>query len=430
MGQVYSEPETTEVSPEGVNAGLAELQRAGLAVALQGRDMKLLVAGQVISQVGDSFLLVAMLVIVRTLTSSPLALAGLAASIGLPTVLFGLFAGVMVDRFDRRLVMLVSDVIRGLVVLLLLLVRDARDVPLMMAVGFIMGTAGVLFIPARNAILPRIVAPSGLVAANMLIEATQVAALVAGPALGGLFVARVGAQIAIVFDSLTFFASGLTIFLMSVRHVNVHTEPLTSEQLRRDLFEGLLHIRRTPLLIRLMAAGSASMLALGAVIILGTVQLGEVYQVDASGIGVLLSVLGLGMVAGGALVALPYAHHHPAPMIGAGMSLLGISLAVFPFLPDFRLALVAIFVTGLSLIMSRSIVGALVQINVPNDLLGRVESAYNIMLAVAYNASIIATGALGVALDPRLIFIAAGAFVLVSGFLAWVAIRRVAPNGH
>ncbi|MEO8617022.1 MAG: hypothetical protein ABI600_17915 [Luteolibacter sp.] len=78
-----------------------------------------------------------MLVLIRSLTTSPLALAGLAASIGLPTVLFGLFAGVMVDRFDRRWTMLAADIVRGIVVLALVLVRDARDVPLMMLVHFI-----------------------------------------------------------------------------------------------------------------------------------------------------------------------------------------------------------------------------------------------------------------------------------------------------
>jgi hypothetical protein len=99
-------------------------------------------------------------------------------------------------------------------------------------------------------------------------------------------------------------------------------------------------------------------------------------------------------------------------------------LAVFPFLPEFRYALLAIFITGVGLIASRSVIAALVQITVPNDRLGRVESAYNILLAIAYNTSIIATGALGVAVDPRFIFVAAGLLALGAGWLAYVALRR------
>lgn len=428
MGHLYSEPETTEETVDLTSPLLSPgAQRAGLRSALQSRDMRLLASGLAISQLGDSFLLVAMLVIARTLTTNPLAISALAASIGLPTVLFGLFAGVLIDRFDRRKVMLTSDVVRGVAVLLLLLVRDARDLPIMIVVGFVMGTAGVLFIPARNALLPRIVPAEGLVAANMIIEATQVAALVIGPALGGIFVTRLGAQAAILFDSATFFVSALCIFFLNTRHVRVHTEKLTSDQLRREMLEGLSTIRNRQLLWRLMLAGAASMLGLGAVIILGTVQLQEVYAIEASGIGALLSILGLGMVFGGAAVATPFAHHYPAPFVGVSMVLLGASLALFPFLGDFRLALAAIFVTGASLIAMRSIVSALMQMNVPDDRRGRVESANNVVIAASYNASLIATGALGIAISPSFLFPLAGAFVFSAGLLAYRSIRQLPP---
>lgn len=423
---MYSEPETTD---ETIDLGVGPVSlsegRAGLRVALRSHDLRFLAAGLAVSQLGDSFLLVALLIIARSLTTNPLAISLLAVSIGLPTVLFGLFAGVLIDRFDRRKVMIVSDIIRGVAVLFLLLVQDASDLPIMMIVGFIMGTAGVLFLPARNALLPRIVAAEGLVAANMLIEATQIAALVIGPALGGLFVTVLGPQAAILFDSASFFVSALCIFLLSTRHVRMHTEKLTSRQLRDEMMEGLRYIRRNELLWRLMLAGAASMLGLGAVIILGTVQIQDVYGIEASGIGALLSVLGLGMVVGGAAVATPWAHIYPALFVGVSMVLLGSSLALFPFLGDFRLALVAILITGASLISLRSVVNALMQMNVPDDRRGRVESANNVVMAASYNASLIASGALGIAIPPTFLFPLAGAFVLGAGVLAFQSIRRL-----
>ena len=170
---VETEPELLEnESP------LSGATRAGIAVALHSRDLRLLFIGQVVSQIGDSFLLIAMLTLVRSLTSSPVALALIAASIGLPPVIFGLFAGVFVDRWDRRLTMLVADIVRGVAVLALLFVQDARGLPIMLVVGFVMGTMGVLFLPARNALLPKMVPPEGLVAANLLVEGSQVACLV------------------------------------------------------------------------------------------------------------------------------------------------------------------------------------------------------------------------------------------------------------
>lgn len=423
---VYSEPETTD---ETIELGVAPISssesRAGLRVALQSRDMRLLASGLAVSQLGDSFLLVAMLIIARSLTTNPFAISLLAASIGLPTVLFGLFAGVLIDRFDRRKVMIASDIVRGVAVLFLLLVQDARGLPIMMVVGFVMGTAGVLFLPARNALLPRIVAAEGLVAANMLIEATQIAALVVGPALGGIFVTQLGPKAAILFDSASFFVSAVCVFFLSTRQVRMHTEKLTATQLRDEMMEGLHYIRDHDLLWRLMLAGAASMLGLGAVIILGTVQIQEVYSIEASGIGALLSVLGLGMVVGGAAVATPWAHIYPAQFVGVSMVLLGASLGIFPFLGDFRLALGAIFVTGASLIALRSVVSALMQMNVPDDRRGRVESANSVVMASSYNVSIIATGALGIAIPPTYLFPLAGLFVLGAGVLAFQSIRQM-----
>ncbi|MCW5881043.1 MAG: MFS transporter [Anaerolineae bacterium] len=207
--------------------------------------------------------------------------------------------------------------------------------------------------------------------------------------------------------------------------MRMQTEKLTARQLRDEMMEGLRYIRRNDLLWRLMLAGAASMLGLGAVIILGTVQIQDVYNIQASGIGALLSVLGLGMVVGGAAVATPWAHIYPAPFVGVSMVLLGSSLALFPFLGDFRLALVAIFITGASLISLRSVVSALMQMNVPDDRRGRVESANNVVMAASYNASLIATGALGIAIAPSFLFPLAGAFVLAAGVLAFQSIRRL-----
>ncbi len=409
-------------------ASLGSATRAGIAVALRSREMRLMWAGLVVSQIGDSFLLIAMLTIVRTLTTNPLAIAAIAASIGLPPVLFGLFAGVFVDRWDRRVVMLVSDIVRGVVVLGLLLVHDAQDLPIMLIVGFVMGTMGVLFMPARNAVLPQIVPQEGLVAANLLVEGSQVAALVIGPALGGIFVAEFGAPVAIMADATTFFFSAVCIFLMRIPKDNAEAKPLTTAQLRHELVEGLSVIRHSPLLIRLISAGATNMLALGAVLVLGVVYFESAFGVDPAGFGALLSILGIGMILGGALVATPYSHARPDLFVGISMALLGASLIALPFMETLRTALAAIFVVGMSLIAARSVVGALIQMNVSNEVLGRVEAANNLVLGAAYNLGFVFSGALGAAIDTRLAFVMCGALTLIAGVMAFRAIRHAPPT--
>ncbi len=424
----YPESDVTESLVEaGPASELAPITGAGLRVALQSRDLRLLWLGLVMSATGDSFLLVAMLTYLGSLTDSPLALAAFAASLGLPTLLFGLFAGVFVDRFDRRLTMLASDLVRAGAVLGLLFVNSIRDLPIAMLVAFVMGTAGVLFIPARNALLPRLVPPTGLVAANMLVESSQIISLVVGPALGGLFVARFGPHAAVLADSAGYCISALAIFLISVRHVKVDAEPLTAPQLRDEMVSGLRYVREQPLLLRLIAAGGASMLGLGAVIILGVSHVETVFGVDPADFGALLSILGLGMVVGGALAATPYAHRYPSAFVIGGMLTLAASLAVFPFLDHLNPVLFTVFGIGLGLIASRSVIAALIQMNVADDRRGRVESANNVTMAAAYNASFVATGLFGAVVGTQAAFLGAAIIVAVAGVLAFLAIRRRSP---
>lgn len=425
MNQVDTPPDVTAAAlepPPAVPHGKAD--RAGLTVALQSRDLIFLTFGQVVSQMGDSFLLVSLLVLVRTLTTSPLTLAGLIVSAGLPTLLFGLFAGVVVDRFDRRMIMLLSDTFRGVIVLGFLLVTDASHLPLAMVINFFMGVAGVVFIPARAALMPHIVVPLGLVAANMLVESTQIISIVIGPALASYVIDQHGQSTAIIIDSMTFFLSAACIWQMSRRNIKLHDAPLNAQQLRHELLEGLSYIRRHHALLLLIAAASASQMGLGAVIILGTIHIQEVFGVSASGIGALLSILGMGMVLGGAIVATPYAQRHTNMFVLVSTVVVGISLTVFPFLPVYRLAVAAIFITGVGMIASRSVIAALTQMAVPTQKLGRVDAAGNMVISLAYNASLVATGALGLAVDRWVIFLLAGVLSVIAGVLAFRALQE------
>lgn len=102
-------------------------QQQALRALFRNRDFKLLWAGQLLSQVGDQCLLIAAITLISNLSASPLAMLIPAISIAIPQIVFGLVGGVMADRWDRRLVMIWSDVLRGLVVLSILLVHSVQQ---------------------------------------------------------------------------------------------------------------------------------------------------------------------------------------------------------------------------------------------------------------------------------------------------------------
>ena len=144
-----------------------ETRKPGLTDLLRIRDFRFLWLGQVVSDFGDNLTYLSLLLLVNRLTGSTLALAGLAISIAVPSLVFGLISGVYVDRLDRRRVMIVSDALRGVLVLAFLFVRSADMIWFIYVVAFAVATVGTMFQPAKSA-LPSAPCPGGFVVGSQL----------------------------------------------------------------------------------------------------------------------------------------------------------------------------------------------------------------------------------------------------------------------
>ena len=178
---------------------------------LRNRGFRDLWLGQVVSQMGDYFAFLAMMVIVSGFATSQeettLAVSGMMIAFTLPRLLFGMLAGVFVDRWDRRRTMLASDLIRAALTLLMIPAFLSQSLIAMYVLGFVMSAIGTLFIPAKGALLPRLVSEEQLLAANSLSQTSQMLATLIGPALAGMTFALVGngnQWIAFVINSCSF----------------------------------------------------------------------------------------------------------------------------------------------------------------------------------------------------------------------------------
>ena len=194
--------------------------RAAIVSALRNRNFRALWVGQLISQIGDNFLIVAIIFVINALTNSPLAIGIMALVITLPQLFLGLIGGVFVDRLDRKLVMIVSDIVRGLTVLALLFVQRADQLYILYIVGLVMTTVGLFANPARNAVIPNIVSGETLLTANALMQASQIISVILGASIAGLIVGWLGLTFAVVFDSLSFAVSAVAIATMTIPPVN------------------------------------------------------------------------------------------------------------------------------------------------------------------------------------------------------------------
>ena len=154
--------------------------------------------GQLISLLGDRLNQVALGVLVYSVTGSALDVGLTFFAATLPNLLFGPFAGTFVDRWDQKRVMVVSDLLRAGLVLLVPLAAQ-RDVHLVYPVVFAVTTVSIFFRPARSAVLPRIVRPEDLNAANGATWTAENIADIGGYAFAGVFVAFLGTALTIAF---------------------------------------------------------------------------------------------------------------------------------------------------------------------------------------------------------------------------------------
>jgi MFS family permease len=185
--------------------------------ALRERQFRLLWLGQATSTLGDGLVPVALsFAVIGTLNRSATALGVVLAAHILPLVLFVLAGGVWADRLPRQLVMLVSDVIRGIVqaTIAVLLLSGAAELWHLVVLIAIYGTAEAFFQPAATGLVPATISPGRLQQANALLGLSRSMAFVVGPAVAGVIAATTNPGIVFVVDAATFAVSATSLALL------------------------------------------------------------------------------------------------------------------------------------------------------------------------------------------------------------------------
>jgi MFS family permease len=219
------------------------LTRVRLLAPLRHRDFRLLWSGMCVSLLGDGVFLVAMAWQVYALSNAPAALALVGVAMTVPTIVFLLVGGVVSDRRDRRRIMLAADLARGLAVGLMavLSLTGALELWHVVALVAVYGAGQAFFSPAFDAIVPEVLPAEELAQANSLDQFVRPIALrLAGPALGGVLIAALGAGSAFALDALSFAVSAAALLAMTPRERLAPPEHAT---MLGDIGTGLRYIR-------------------------------------------------------------------------------------------------------------------------------------------------------------------------------------------
>jgi MFS family permease len=404
-----------------------------VSILRNNRDFRLLYIGQTISQLGDWFNAVAVYALLLDLTGSATAVAWMMIVQFLPVAIFGPLAGVVVDRVNRRRLMIATDLVRGALILTLLFIQRPDQVWIAYVVMAVAVGAQAFFEPARTATIPNVTAPQDLLAANALSSATWSAMLALGASIGGLVTALAGRNVAFVVNALSFFASAA--FIARTRYDATPPAAPKAEGFLAltgigDFVEGVRYVRQRSHVAALMFVKAGWGLA-GGVLLLLTIFGQRVFPLaggSAAGIGVLYAARGVG--AGLGPIALRWIiGQQPKRLrrtIGPAYFMVGVFYIALAWAPSLWVAALCVLCAhfGGSILWVFSTV--LLQMEVPDRFRGRVFAAELALVTMMSSVSSYWTGR---QLDragwsPRALAFSLGVMFCVPGALwLWIQSR-------
>lgn len=384
--------------------------------------------GQVVSESGDYFNNIAVFSLVMETTGSGLVISGVMLSRAIPAVLAGPVAGVVLDRFDRRRVMIASDLIRFVVALGFILTLYYRETWLLYALSALLMFASPFFTSGRISILPTITTKDELHTANSLTHTTQWATLTAGAMLAGFATAKFGYHWAFILNAASFLLSALAISRLRLegRDFRPKRRPLAQSQVLRpwhEYTEGLRYMRSVPLTmgIALISVGWAT--GGGAAQILFALFGEQVFNRGAAGIGTIWGFAGVGLLVGGGigyLIGGRLSFEGYKNAVSVSYVVHGAAYIIFSQMEQYWLALLFIMISRVGMAVTSLLNYAQLLRHTPDEYRGRLFATLE---SLRWSVMILSMAAAGVASEhfsPRAIGAVAGALSSSTAvFWAW-----------
>jgi MFS transporter, DHA3 family, macrolide efflux protein len=396
---------------------------------LQNREFRLLWLAQIISSFGDSLTGLTLLILVNALTGSTAAIATLTILLAIPTVTLGLIAGVYVDRFDRKRIMLFSDAARAVLVIGLIFVSSKDNLWLIYVLSFLQATVGTFFNPARTALTQELIAPEQLLEAGSISQTSMVLSSLAGSAFAGvLYGLTQSFWLAFVIDTATFLVSFALVWVVRAKHQAHASNANATVSPFKELLEGLQVIQRSRSLIGLLVATGVTMLGLGAVNVLFVPLLINVLKVPPVWLGAVEGAQTAGMILGGVFLMGMISKVNTSRLIVVGLATLSVLVAASGLAANAMVFAIILFGVGLVIVPLSSASGAMMQQIVSNELMGRVSSSFNVVTGAASLISMALAGTLGASIGLRNVFLIAGVIVALAAMLS--AALLLVPDGR
>jgi MFS family permease len=357
--------------------GALEGRRGTIRSALAHRDFRLLLVAQTISQTGDWLYSISLIVYVLERTGSGAWVAATTIVRFLPYVLLGPLGGVIADHFDRKRVMIATDLARG-ATMVILGIAAAADAPAIVAIG-LATLAVVLAVPYQPSVYastPALVGEEDLTAANAVNSVVASVTLAVGPAIGGLILAIASPSEAFVVNGATFFVSALlTMGLRTRLKTEIETEVGTEGKeasFTDRLKEGFATIVSSRDIVLIVLVALTFMIFYGQQIVLYALAATERLGLGEEGIGYMFAAIGVGGVLAAGLTSKLSDRSRQAVILVAATILTAIPMLALTVVRSSGLAYALLLLQGVGFIVGDIVATTMLQRLLPANVLGRV----------------------------------------------------------
>jgi MFS family permease len=404
------------------------------ALVSNNRNYRNLWLGQVVSEAGDHFNTITVLSMALRVDNSGVAVGGVMLARTLAAIAAAPLAGVMLDRWDRKKIMIASDLIRAGVAFAFILTLHYPAHWLLYLLSGLLMFCSPFRTSGRQSILPHITSPDELHTANTLTQTTAWLTLTVGTMLGGMSAMKLGYAWAFVVNGVSFLSSALAVTMLAnpEGHFRAPRGERAEKHFWTDHVDGLRYIWRTPLIFGIGMAGVGWASGGGAAQILFTLYGEVVYSAGPAGVGWIWGSAGIGLVLGGLLALrlnrrLGFAGYKNA--ITILFLIHGLSYVLFSQAPNVAWAMIFIATSRIGMGATNVLNRNMLLTHVPDHYRGRAFTTVESMLQATMLLSLtIASVAIKHA-DPRTIGLVAGCLSTSTAFFwAWANWARKLPE--
>ncbi|SEL20138.1 MFS transporter [Paenibacillus sp. OK003] len=381
----------------------------------------LLLSGVGISNLGDFIYIVAINLMVLNMTQSPAAVAGLWIISPIASVCTKFWSGSLIDRYDQRQLMIGADMLRALLVAALPLMSSLW---MMYAVMFLISMSSSIFVPSSQVYITRLVPAERRKRFNSLQALISSGAFITGPAVAGVMLIYLSPEAAIYANAVSFAASALILMFLpklGIGEQNIGTgSRLTPRMIAQDWRAVLSFSRKSGYVVGIYALFQIILVVGMSLDAQEVVFIRQVMNLPESQYGALMSITGIGYLAGSMLVWL-FAKHLPIRhMMGGGVLLVALGYFLFSRSFSFELAAVAFILLGLCSALANTGLVTFYQNNIPVDLMGRMSSVLGLVLSMLQVASILIAGVVAEQLSLRMVYTVVSGVMLLAALGLWV----------